>query len=85
MYTKKFRKKPVIVECMRFAGNISLVSEWCPVKERGEDGSWFTIETPDGDMRCSLGDWIIKDSNGEFRPCKSDIFIKTYEEIPDNE
>jgi hypothetical protein len=27
------------------------------------------------------GDWIIKGVNGEFYPCKPDIFEKTYEAI----
>lgn len=84
MYTKKFRKKPVIVECMRFAGNIQLVSEWCPIKEKAEDGSWIIIPTSEGDVKCTLGDWLIKDDSGGFQSCKSDIFVKMYEEIPDN-
>jgi len=29
----------------------------------------------------SIGDWIIKGVNGEFYPCKPDIFHKTYEQI----
>jgi hypothetical protein len=27
------------------------------------------------------GDWIIKGVNGEFYPCKPDIFEKTYQEV----
>lgn len=30
-------------------------------------------------MRADFGDWIIRGVNGEFYPCKSDIFEKTYE------
>ena len=30
-------------------------------------------------MTASRGDWIIKGVNGEFYPCKPDIFAKTYE------
>lgn len=32
----------------------------------------------------SVGDYIIKGVQGEFYPCKPDIFEQTYEEI-DNE
>lgn len=29
------------------------------------------------------GDWIIRGVQGEFYPCKPDIFEATYEEVPD--
>lgn len=32
-------------------------------------------------MLISEGDHIIKGVNGEFYPCKADIFKKTYEEV----
>lgn len=37
------------------------------------------ISTLEGDMKAEIGDYIIKGVNGEFYPCKSDIFEKTYE------
>ena len=30
------------------------------------------------------GDWIIKGVQGEFYPCKPDIFKQTYEEVTDD-
>lgn len=39
------------------------------------------IETLEGTMTASVGDYIIKGVNGEFYPCKPDIFDKTYEEV----
>lgn len=41
----------------------------------------ITIFTLEGAMRASIGDYIIKGVNGEFYPCKPDIFEKTYERI----
>ena len=35
----------------------------------------------EGDMEASIGDYIIKGVNGEFYPCKPNIFAKTYEEV----
>jgi hypothetical protein len=32
-------------------------------------------------MKASAEDWIIKGVNGEFYPCKPDIFEKTYEPV----
>jgi hypothetical protein len=39
------------------------------------------ISTLEGVMKANFGDWIIKGVNGEFYPCKPDIFEKTYEEL----
>ena len=30
-------------------------------------------------MKAEIGDYIIKGVNGEFYPCKPDIFDKTYD------
>lgn len=81
----KARKKPVVIEVLKFSS-----SEWL------EDPSKYPmvvnhpvnllmavaiIETLEGDMTVSDGDYIIKGVNGEFYPCKPDIFEKTYEVI----
>ena len=54
-----------------------------PSDKCGESGPFMevTIPTPKGDMIAKHGDWIIRDVNGEFYPCKPDIFEKTYEEM----
>lgn len=39
----------------------------------------ITIETLEGKMLASPGDWIITGIHGEKYPCKPDIFEKTYE------
>lgn len=39
------------------------------------------INTLEGTMTASIGDYIIKGVNGEFYPCKPDIFEKTYEPV----
>lgn len=41
----------------------------------------MNINTLEGVMTASVGDYIIKGVNGEFYPCKPDIFEKTYEEV----
>ncbi len=47
------------------------------VEEKG-----LRIQTLEGEMKADIGDYIIKGVNGEFYPCKPDIFAKTYEELP---
>lgn len=39
------------------------------------------VKTLEGDMRVSVGDYIIKGVNGELYSCKPDIFEKTYQLI----
>lgn len=46
-----------------------------------KDKGGFYIPTLEGDMKANIGDYIIKGINGEFYPCKPDIFDKTYEEV----
>lgn len=41
------------------------------------------IPTLEGNMKASVGDWIITGINGEQYPCKPDIFEKTYEKVLD--
>ena len=45
------------------------------------DKGYMEIETLEGVMRANIGDYIIKGVNGEFYPCKPDIFEKTYEAV----
>lgn len=44
----------------------------------------MTIEILEGTMTANVGDYIIKGVNGEFYPCKPDIFEKIYELIENN-
>lgn len=39
----------------------------------------LVIPTLEGHMLATEGDWIIKGVQGEFYPCKPDIFAETYE------
>jgi len=44
-------------------------------------GPHVVVPTLEGDMIGLPGDWIIQGVNGEFYPCKPDIFEKTYEPV----
>lgn len=41
------------------------------------------IRTLEGEHLANIGDYIIKGVQGEFYPCKPDIFEQTYEVIKD--
>lgn len=53
------------------------------VNYEDKDNPYLKIETLEGIMKASVGDYIIKGVNGEFYPCKPDIFEKTYERVID--
>lgn len=79
----KYRKKPVTVEAIQYLReeNIFLCQEFCKdMKYNPEDNEYY-IETLEGKMKASKGDYIIKGVNGEFYPCKPYIFEKTYESV----
>ena len=78
----KYRKKPVVIEAVRWTGENLL--EICNFTGRcgGElikNGELY-IDTLEGVHHASIGDFIIKGVHGEFYPCKPDIFRKTYTE-----
>ena len=80
----KFRKKPVVIEAAQFMAtkeSFDAVLALGDIKwEPGLMGSeTFIVKTLEGEHVASKGDWIIKGVNGEFYPCKPDIFEKTYE------
>ena len=45
------------------------------------DDGFLNINTLEGTMKASFGDYIIKGVHGEFYPCKPDIFHKTYDKV----
>ena len=82
----KYRKKPVEVEAVKWEGGkeqYELIMSLAPkdtVFYREQEAA-FDIYTLEGVMRASLGDYIIKGVQGEFYPCKPDIFEQTYEKV----
>lgn len=87
---QKFRKKPVIVEATQLINNEFRSLDDIPLSDckhwrtgRDEKGFYVIIPTLEGDMRADNNDWIIKGVNGEYYPCKPDIFEKTYEQVWD--
>lgn len=81
----KYRKKPVVIEAMLFDGTLSNAQEIA--KWAGHPFDWsgspdvLMIPTLEGTMTACEGDYIIKGVQGEFYPCKPDIFEATYERV----
>lgn len=75
----KYIKKPVVIDAVKYNGtNVEEIVRFTNRTVK-YDGETMEIETLEGTMKASVGDYIIKGVNGEFYPCKPDIFKKTYD------
>lgn len=86
----KFRKKPVIIDAVQWTGQAPCFEvvivpfvEATPGNHRllTPRGDKLEIQTLEGAMTASPGDWIIRGVAGELYPCKPDIFDATYEPV----
>ena len=85
-----YRKKPVVIQAWQLTTDNAkkgipsfidknVVHIFVDYHDTPNERHYALIETLEGNMRAVEGDWIIRGVNGEFYPCKPDIFEKTYE------
>lgn len=79
----KYVKKPIPITAIQWTGENHIeLAEFTngkclfPVCE-----STIVIPTLEGNMKSNAGDYIIRGVDGEFYPCRQDIFLKTYKKI----
>lgn len=89
----KYRKKPIEIEAVQFTNdNKDLVYMWASEIQQNiyptfneNNQPILKIPTLEGDMICSIGDYLIKEPFPidwrKIYPCKPDIFEKTYEKV----
>lgn len=78
----EFRKKPIVIEAVEYTGkNTCEIEVFMGAEMKCDMMGNDVIRTLEGDMRPTIGDYIIRGVNGELYPCKADIFAKTYDEI----
>ena len=89
----KFRKKPVVIEAVRWTGNnLREVIAFTGLHPSAEKWTWTEYVTVvkndglkifalEGPLMAAVGDWIIRGVKGEYYPCKPDIFEATYETL----
>jgi hypothetical protein len=75
----KFRKKPVVIEAEQYTANGDLPFVEQGVLRYDEDTHRQYVQTLEGPLYVTEGDWIICGVKGEFYPCKPDIFAATYD------
>lgn len=86
----KYRKKPVVIEAFqisektehqirRWSNDVVYPSPILEPTDKNPSGVYWQVKTLEGIMTAIPNDFIIQGVNGEFYPCKPDIFEKTYE------
>ena len=86
---KKYIKKPLVIEAVQWMGhNSDEVLEFTNITNFGAlptevrfDGVVLQVNTLEGIMAATPGDYIIRGIEGEYYPCKPEIFEKTYDEV----
>ena len=88
MSALRFRKRPVEVEAIQWTGdNLQEIVEWAdPLEDDtsaliGLSSGRLVILTLEGEMYAPAGWWVIRGVQGEYYPCKPDIFEATYERV----
>lgn len=87
---KKYIKRPVVIEAIQFTrDNINKYIDFTAGNLRNikiprcidgiMTGEIETLESQHGLHTVTENDYIIKGIEGEFYPCKPNIFIQTYE------
>ena len=92
----KYVKKPIVIEAViwdgsnhrgmfEFLGGVEGKAITCEganfyIDHNKVEGG-LVIKTLEGEHKASIGDYIIKGINGEFYPCKPDIFKATYDKV----
>lgn len=77
-----FRNKPVTIEAIQWNGRNEMeIARFVGGNiQMGDDE--LLIHTPEGTITVLVGDYVVKDVNGEFYySCEPDIFEKTYEPV----
>ncbi len=81
----KFRKKPVVIDAVQYSADahfdgIRALRTFCPIIDITPEGQ-PCIETLEGITTISPNDWLIKGTQGEYYPCKPDVFDDVYEPV----
>lgn len=86
---KTYIKKPLAVQAVQWTGDNTdeiigfggTVDGCNIISDIGK--SYLVVRTLEGDLKISLGDYVIRGTSGEYYPCKPDIFKRIYEEQND--
>lgn len=83
------RNKPTTKTAVRFLGGAESavqIIQWAAARasihwrqSTAENPEVLIVDTPEGAMHASIGDWVVCGLKGEFYPVKPDVFIEQYD------
>jgi len=88
---RHYRKQPVVIRAIQWDGSTSsldailgfvapeAIEQYLAISPGGGYHTALRIKTLEGVHEVTSGDYIIEGVQGEFYPCKPDIFAATYE------
>lgn len=84
----QYRKKAMVVDVVQWDGKFETVRKivsWMTVKgleiDRTEEPPTLTVPTVSGDATAIIGDWIVRDSQGDVYYCTPESFALNYEAV----
>ena len=84
----KYRNRMVEIEANKFTYlNKDKVYQWARQYQYNIQPSFnkgapcLLIPTAERELQCNLGDYLIRDTNGEFYVCESSLFENLYEPV----
>ncbi|MFW3459696.1 hypothetical protein ACN24K_01715 [Streptomyces microflavus] len=82
----RFRKKPVEIDALRWTEDVSMAALIAfangLVKLNDVDREFAVYDRlHDTWVKFEYGDWVLKGVQGEFYPCRNDVFEATYEAL----
>lgn len=93
----KYTKKPVTIDAFRLGyANLADLRKWVQsfgddfdkwfnTTDQGPDGASLSVNTLEGTYyHAHPGEWIIRGIQGEYYPCKPNIFEKTYSQVDES-
>ena len=86
---KRYGIKPIVITALQWKGdNYEEIASFCQYIDESErrtmcflNGDELWIRTKEGQLKASVGDFIIRGIQGEFYPCDYNIFLQTYDEV----
>lgn len=79
----KYRSKVVEIEAFQWKAGYVAPAWFLDARKNGiafpDNEGGCGIKTLEGTMRASIGDWIIRGTEGELYPCKPSVFERKYE------
>jgi len=89
-WVRQYIPRPIVTSAIKFDAplgqTVAAIEEWAKgavtvIRDADDENPTIAISTTEGTMTASVGDYIVKDSKGNFYPVKPDVFEYKYVEV----